>query len=104
MFCSSSKKVLESFTKITRIAATARITINKIRTDLLIKGTVSLNRNSVQSLYGDWKTTLRWQKLKLFRIDLTNLDLNCNNKCSTHINGSTHANSFLVGRACTFYL
>ena len=96
MFYSSSKKVLESFTIITSIAATARITINKIRTNFLIKGTVSLNRNNVQSLYGDWKTTLRWQKRKLFLIDLTNLDLNCNK--------STHTNSFLVARACSFYL
>ena len=29
-------------------------------------------------MYGDWKTTWKWHKLKLFCTDLTNLDLNCN--------------------------
>ena len=38
MFCSSCKKVSVSFTIISSIAATTRITINKMRTNFLIKG------------------------------------------------------------------
>ena len=61
---------------------------------------VPLKRNNVQSLYDDWKATRRWQKLKLFSTDLTNLDLNCND--FSLIKGSTHTNSFLGARAYTF--
>ena len=45
------------------------------------------------------KTTLRWQKLKLFCTDLTKLDLNCNDFFL--MNGSTHTNSFVGARAYT---
>ena len=41
----------------------------------------------MQSLYGDWRTTLRWQKLKLFCTNLADLYLNCNDFFL--INGST---------------
>ena len=51
-------------------------------------------------MYGDWKRTLRWQKLKLFCTDLTNLDLNCNDFFP--MNGSTHTNSFLGAWAYIF--
>ena len=100
MLCSSCKKVSGSFTVISSVTATTRTTINKIRTNFFIKGI--FKTNNVRSLYGDWKTTLRWQKLKLFCIDLTNLDLNCNDFFP--INGSTHTNSFLGTRLYTFYL
>ena len=51
-------------------------------------------------MYGDWKTTWKWHKLKLFCTDLTNLDLNCNDFFP--MNGSTHTNSFLGARAYIF--
>ena len=51
-------------------------------------------------MHGDWKATLRWQKLKLFCTDLTNLDLNCNDFFP--MNGSMHTNSFLGTRAYIF--
>ena len=72
MFYTSRKKVLLSFTIISGIAATTRIAKNKIRTNFLIK--LSLKQNSVWILYGDWNTTLWWQKLKLFCTYLSQLN------------------------------
>ena len=97
MFCSSCKKVSVSFIIISSIAAATRITINKIITKLFNFLRVSLKRNNVGSLHGDWKTTLRRQKVKLLCTDLANLDLTCNDFFP--INGSTHTNSFLGARA-----
>ena len=51
-------------------------------------------------MYGNWKTTLRWQKVKLFCIELTILDLNSNDFLP--INVSRHTNSSLGARANTF--
>ena len=99
MFFISCKKVLLSFTIISSIAATTRIRINNIRTNFLIKE--ALKQNNVQSLHEDWKKTLRWQKLKFFCTNLTNLDLHCNGFFP--MNGSTHTKSFLGAKAYTFF-
>ena len=98
MVCRSCKNASLSFTIISTIAAATRLTINKIRTKFFIK--VSLKQNNVGNLYGDWKITSRWQKLKLLCADLTNLDLNCNDFFL--INGGTHSNSFLGARVYAF--
>ena len=91
MFCSSCKKVWVCFTIVSNIVTTKRIPINKIRANFLMKGI--LKTTNVWRLYGDWKTILRWQKLKLFCTDLTNLDLNSNEFFPTNV--STHSIFFL---------
>ena len=72
MFWSSCKKVSVSFTKISSIAATTQITINKIRTNFLIKGIFKTK----QCTKFAWRLENNFNKL--FCSDLTNLDLNCN--------------------------
>ena len=47
------------------------------------------------------ETTSRWQKLKLFCTDLTNLYLKCNDFFP--MNGTMHTNSFLGARAYIFF-
>ena len=76
MFRSSCKKVSVRFTIISSIAAAAWITIT--RSYRIFLSRLSLKQNNVQSLSGDQKTTLKWQKLKLFSTDLIDLNLNCN--------------------------
>ena len=88
MFCSCHKKVSVSFIIISSIAATTQI--KKIRANFLIKDIFKTKQCTKFVWY--WKTTFRWQKLKLFFTDLTNLDLNFNDFFP--INGSTHTNSF----------
>ena len=88
MFCSCHKKVSVSFIIISSIAATTQI--KKIRANFLIKDIFKTKQCTKFVWY--WKTTFRWQKLKLFFTDLTNLDLNFNDFFP--INGSTHTNPF----------
>ena len=71
-----------------------------MRTNFLINGIFKTKQCMETGKNGDWKKTLRWQKLKLFCTDLTNLDLDCNDFFPMNCN--THANSILCARAYIF--
>ena len=73
MLCSSVEKVVVCFTKISNLAVTTPLSMNKVRADLLFEG--SLYQNTKLSLHNDNKITLSLQNVTSISNELTRLDL-----------------------------
>ena len=91
MFCSSSEKMVVTFTILGNFAVTTRVSL-----------TISLSRDKVFNLRWDPKTTLKLQKRTVLLTLLTKRDLNCTYFLPR--NGRTRVNCFLGANKCTSFL